>query len=311
MNYGSLYIILAATSFSLLAPLSTIAEQNNIDPNIVSFYGFVTATFIFGIFVHLRKLNTNICFSLCFSNKNIRTLLIVRAICGLNLILLLYGFSYVQNKYVGILIAELYPILAVIISSIFFTKNPITLRIKFLITLSFLAVISTPLHSAFTSQSSINSEEVFPYIIIFVGTVLSAISSITEPEITKRIHLQHNIANLDAALSSKFVTNILTSVLVLISFFYFPNTSETQHTFSYLTLLLILLFALFIDVIPGILSRIAGIYINNNSIYSLWSLTPVFSFIIVSFITGDSFSIPMIMSAFIIITTNAFISFQN
>ena len=80
------------------------------------------------------------------------------------------------------------------------------------------------------------------------------------------------VSSFDAAVSTKYATNLATSVFVLGLYFV---TASNPLTINTSTIAFACAFALFVDVVPGLLSRLAGLLIKDNSIYALWALAPI------------------------------------
>ena len=257
-------------------------------------------------------------FQLCFKHKNIRKLLLIRIFAGTNLFILFWAFSKISNKLYGIIISESYPLLAVILASFILKKENISLMKWFLIFIALIGLTLIPInemqnsyYSAPSASFSFFSHETKFLALILIGTVLSAVSAVTEPEITSLITDVEDVDAKEAAFVSKYVTNMATSVFVVI--LYFLTTSPTEYSFPTLSFssvifaLSVFAFALFVDVIPGYFSRIAGPLITDNTIYTLWMLSPIIGASALVVIEGTDLNTLLVLSGFLIIGGNALI----
>ena len=301
MSKAVLYIAVAALSFGLIAPISALVESLNVDVKLVATLGFVFSTMAFAASAVLKGYGVNSSCRISFGNTSLRFMFALRVIAGLNLFLLAWAFSKIEARLFGVVLTEIYPILAIIFASIFFKKEPITRRSSVLIGLAMLGVALTPLYEIITSKQTIPTSDVKYLCIIFIAALFSAVSAVIEPEISSHIVQNSQIPHADAAIVSKFTTNLMTSVFV-IGLYLITTNQDPQITLPVIGLAL--LFGLCVDVIPGFLSRLAGPLITNNGVYALWSLAPILgSFLLVIFFDTEM-SVPMLLSGVLVVVSN-------
>ena len=322
-NRAVFFVAIAGISFGFLPALSIISESLTLDLKTVALIGFVVSTLFFGVAVAKRGYNVTKTFLHCIVLPNLRNFLIARVVSGLNPFLFFWALGEINQKLYGVLIYESYPIIAVAIASFLFQNRKASPLQWILIAISLFGLFLLPASKNPTEidpgmfiKTSLNITEYIFFGVILLASILSAVAAVSESEISKIYSEIEKSSPVDSALITKFSTNVLTTLLVFL--FYItsePLSGSVQIDLKFDTILKTLamgvMYAVLIDITPGFFSRMAGPYITNNSVFSLWMLAPIVGAISVVLLTDEKISQILALSGFLIIGGNALLTSTN
>ncbi|SMM97620.1 hypothetical protein SPONL_739 [uncultured Candidatus Thioglobus sp.] len=252
------------------------------------------------------------------SNKELRNLVIIRAISGLSTLAIVAGFFLLSNKIVGLLIFESAPMVAVLISHYILKKHldssDNTAYTWLLIFFSFFGVVILLLEvnnypgGIFAIE---NRNDLLGLLIVFVGLIGNAVMKTYGPKIAILMReIDPGKRNIEYALASQLVPSLILFILmaILTVFFYTPTEIKLFFNTDYF-LLLALAFG-FIEFIVSFIGRVALQIATSHNIYITWFLTPLIGIFLLSGFGYGDITPAIILSLILILVPNLLLNIQ-
>ena len=308
MSKAHKHTAIAAISMSAAPALALISSSFGLDTNLIATLGFLISTLLFGlVFVSLRLdfwANLKALFE-----RNVQTLFGLRVFSGLSTPAFFIAMANTEQEFFVLISYQMYPFLSIIIAHWLFPNRRIHPLDWVLVLVSLLAI--PLLFSDEPSYIEIN-QKLDPWLgLAMLSGLLAAISTVTEPEITKRITKNTAAVGSKVAIATKFFTNAATAVIVIgLYLFSAPSTPSITHNLPMLAALSFTV-AVLIDAVPGLFSRLAGPHMTSNSPYALWSLGPPIGIASIAVITNETPPFTILTASCVVVIGCAALSLEN
>ncbi len=207
--------------------------------------------------------------------REFRKTTLLRGFAGFGPVLTMAGFYLLDNKIIGVLISETYPIFSILISYFFFKKDFKKGNLAYdwvLIGLSFLGILILFPEEIYLSG---DTEQLLAVIISLIGAILVAGGAVLSPKMTTQLSKIQKNGNLRNSLSGVFVTNLLIFCILFFTSIIFYSADDFVHLLDGRVLLIALIFGVFVAFLVNFLSRVGGAMATTHNIFLVWFLTPI------------------------------------
>ncbi len=312
-------VLIAAISWGSFSAMVSYIQIKFLSPLVFTLISVFFAAFItFSIILTFKiKFKDVIRKLLSKKAKTARHYLLMRGIFFYNLIFLIIGFYLLENKIIGIIIYELYPIMTVFLSYRYY-KDYEQKNIWYVLTIIGIAASALILF-LLTSENTatidllnfIKEESIWGLIFVFMGAIFNAFYVIYGKLLTEE---GNKIFGKIPTVRHVFVTQGLvylfaTSGLLLISIIYysvFASEGELKEIWQidFYILFIILLFAFFTNILVSNLARLGHSTSNSHYIYLLWMISPIIGILSLWVLNFGEINIVIILSFILILVPN-------
>lgn len=252
------------------------------------------------------------------NNKELRNLVIIRAISGLSTLAIVAGFFLLSNKIIGLLIFESAPMVAVLISYYIFKQHlnsaDSVAYTWLLILLSFSGVVLLLLEVNNYSGGIFaieNRNDLLGLIVVFIGLIGNAVMKTYGPKIAILMReINPGKRNIEYALASQLVPSLILFILMMILTVFFYNTSEIKYFFNTDYFLLLALAFGFIEFIVSFIGRVALQIATSHNIFVVWFLTPIIGVLLLSWFGYGKITPTIILSLMFILVPNLLLNIK-
>ncbi len=229
---------------------------------------------------------------------------ILRSFAGLGPVLGLAGFYLLDNKIMGVLISETYPVFAILISYILFKNGLKKSNLAYdwlLIGLSIFGLVVLFAKEIYLLES--NTGQFLGASLSLIGALMVSYSVVLSPKMTIQLSKIKNKGNLRNSLSGLFVTNlIMFSVLFVLSIIFY-----TFDDFKKLLDLNVLFYGFLygcIIFLSNLLSRACGAIATTHNIFLVWLLTPIIGVLLLWYFGYGEINTTIILAFILILAPN-------
>ncbi len=250
--------------------------------------------------------------------KKARSYLLMRGLSSYNLIILIMGFYLLENKIVGIIIYELYPIVTVFLSY-FYYKDYQGKNIWYVITV--IVVSTSALVLFLLKQKNIETPSDLFYFLkqenslgllcVFIGAILNGFYVIYGKLLTEECN---KIFTGIKPVRHVFITQGLVYTFVMIGlllinivyYWFFSTENEIKELLEidFFILLLIIFFAFFTNILVDNLARLGHSISDSHYIYLLWMLSPIVGILSLWIFGFGEISYVIVLSFILILVAN-------
>ncbi len=233
--------------------------------------------------------------------RDFRKTTLLRGFAGFGPVLTMAGFYLLDNKIIGVLISETYPVFAILISYFLFKKDFKKSNLAYdwlLIGLSFLGILILFLKEIYLLDN--NTEQLWGVILSLIGALLVSYGAVLSPKMTIQLSKIQKNGNLRNSLSGVFVTNLLIFCILLVTSIAFYSSADFINLLDSRVLLTGLIFGVFVAFLVNFLSRVGGAIATSHNIFLVWFLTPIIGTLLLRLFGYGEIN-PTIVLAFILI----------
>ncbi len=312
-------ILIAASSWGAFSPVVSYIQVKFSAPLVFTSISVFFAAFITFSIALLFKIKTKDVIKKLLGKraKTARRYLLMRGIFFYNLIFLIIGFHLLQNKIIGIIIYELYPIMTVFLSYRYY-KDYEQKNIWYV--LAIIAVAAAALILFLLSKENTTSvnlldflktESIWGLIFVFMGAIFNAFYVIYGKLLTeegskifgkiptvRHVFVTQGLVYLFATIGLLIITTIYYSAFASES-----DIKEIWQIDSYI-LFIILLFALFTNILVSNLGRLGHNASTSHYIYLLWMISPIIGVLSLWALNFGEINIIIILSFIFILVAN-------
>ena len=312
---ASMLISIAAISGALFGLISGFASDTKTPPLlfitlgigfsliISTVLGFISSNNHYSILKLVATPNKK----LSILEKQFRKTAILRSLSGLCFVATMAGFYLLNNKIIGVLISETYPIFAILISYFLLKNNLKTGNILYdwlLIGMSFIGVIILFTKEIYLLESSLKGIQYYGVLLSVIGTILASYAAVLSPIMTIQLSKIQGRSNIRSALGSQFITNLIMFIALLLLSVIFYTSEHFINLLNYKVLILALLFGIFVDFISTFLSRIGVAIATSHNIYLIWFLTPIIGIFLLWIFGYGEINATIMLSLILILVPN-------
>lgn len=280
---AAIFMGIAAVAWSLFGVISSMASEVLVPAILFATFGHLFALILGFVTTKLSKIRLQDVINDFIVNPNVRKYIVWHSFLNLNLILFVGGYFLLDNKIVGVVIAELAPVFMILSSYVFFSdvynKDSNKTYTWVLVVFALIGVVLLASNEA-ANLDDFYSSSMLGMGLMFLGAMAGGVNSIVGNKMVSLVkeNSKENIAII--SINAQFISRLTTMLLyiVLCGFAYifnFLNDSDFTALLNKNVVMLALLFGFLTGYVQVILTRIAGNIATNHSIYLIWFLAPI------------------------------------
>ncbi len=303
--YGSFGLISAQAQITKTPPLLFIT--------LGIFFGLITSTVV-GLLFNSNNFSV---LKLVFSkNKNLsvleksnissfRKMTLLRSFAGLYFVFTMAGFYLLDNKIIGVLIAETYPIFSILISYYLLKKvlkRGNLLYDWLLIIISLLGVFLLFWKEIYILEN--NTAQLWGIALSLIGALLVAYATVLSPIMTIQLSKIRKKSNFNNSITSQFITDLLLFCVMFVVSVAFYTLDDFKNLLNQSVLLNALLLGASIVFLSNVLSRTGGAIATSHNIFLVWFLTPVVGVILLWYFGFGEIDSTIVLAFILILVPN-------